>query len=106
TTPPPPPAQTTVPVYPAQGFVFHHSGGSTLDSLVHTLHKRGLCSQYLMDRDGTIYSCAGAGSPHIRPNDQFGGIAPGLSNKNAVGMEIVAKTDQDITPAQVASARN
>jgi Transglycosylase SLT domain/N-acetylmuramoyl-L-alanine amidase len=106
TTPPPPPAQTTVPVYPAQGFVFHHSGGSTLEGLRNTLKKRGLGSQYLMDRDGTIYSFAGAGSPHIRPNDQFGGLAPGLSNKNAVGMEIVAKNDQDITPAQVASARN
>jgi hypothetical protein len=105
TTPPPPPAQTTVPVYPAQGFVFHHSGGSTLEGLRNTLQKRGLGSQYLMDRDGTIYSFAGAGSPHMRPNDQFGGIAPGLSNKNAVGMEIVAKNDQDITPAQVASAR-
>jgi hypothetical protein len=119
--PPPPPAPpaearamtpTTggppsgLPVYPAQGFVFHHSGGSTLEGLRTTLHKRGLGSQYLMDRDGTIYSFAGAGSPHIRPNDQFGGIAPGLSNKNAVGMEIVAKNDQDITPAQVASARN
>jgi hypothetical protein len=94
-----------LPLYPAQGFVFHHSGGSTLEGLRDTLKKRGLGSQYLMDRDGTIYSFAGAGSPHIRPNDQFGGIAPGLSNKNAVGMEIVAKNDQDVTPAQVASAR-
>jgi hypothetical protein len=105
TTPPPPPAEATLPVYPAQGFVFHHSGGSTLEGLRNTLQKRGLGSQYLMDRDGTIYSFAGAGSPHIRPNDQFGGIAPGLSNKNAVGMEIVAKNDQDVTPAQVAAAR-
>jgi Transglycosylase SLT domain/N-acetylmuramoyl-L-alanine amidase len=115
--PPPPEAATTVtpttggppaalPVYPARGFVFHHSGGSTLEGLRNTLEKRGLGSQYLMDRDGTIYSFAGTGSPHIRPNDQFGGIAPGLSNKNAVGMELVAKNDQDITPAQVASARS
>jgi Transglycosylase SLT domain/N-acetylmuramoyl-L-alanine amidase len=96
---------TGLPVYPAQGFVFHHSGGSTLEGLRNTLHKRGLGSQYLMDRDGTIYSFAGAGSPHMRPNDQFGGVAPGLSNKNAVGMEIVAKNDQDVTPAQVAAAR-
>jgi len=93
-------------VYPAQGFVFHHSGGGSLKSLVDTLRQRKLGSQYLMDRDGTIYSFAGAGSPHIKPNDQFGGKAPGLSNANAVGMEIVAKDDSDITPAQVESARN
>jgi Phage tail lysozyme/N-acetylmuramoyl-L-alanine amidase len=96
---------TEIPVYPARGFVFHHSGGSTLKELEDTLRARKLGSQYLMDRDGTIYSFAGAGSPHIKPNDRYGGIAPGLSNANAVGMEIVAKDDNDLTPAQVASAR-
>ena len=97
--------QTNLPVYPAQGFVFHHSGGSTLEGLRATLQDRGLGSEYLMDRDGTVYSYAGAGSPHIQPNDRYGGIASGLTNKNAVGMELVAKNDADVTPAQVASAR-
>lgn len=58
-----------------------------------------------MDRDGTIYSYAGQGSPHIRPNDQYGGIAPGLTNTNALGMEVVAKDNNDVTPAQIASAQ-
>jgi hypothetical protein len=58
-----------------------------------------------MDRDGTIYSFAGPGSSHIQPNDRYGGIAPGLTNHNALGMEVVAKNDQDVTPAQVASAK-
>jgi hypothetical protein len=101
-----PPKGGALPVYAdAKGFVFHHSVEPTLEGLKKKLRERGLGSQYLMDRDGTIYSFAGAGSPHIRPNDQFGGIAPGLSNKNAIGMEIVAKDDKDITPAQIASAR-
>jgi hypothetical protein len=113
-TPPKPPASpaTTikpvgddVPVYPAAGFVFHHSGGSTLASLRATLQQRGLGSQYLMDRDGTIYNFAGPGSPHIRPNDLYHGRAPGLSNENAVGMEVVARDNSDVTPAQIAAAR-
>jgi hypothetical protein len=58
-----------------------------------------------MDRDGTIYSFAGPGSSHIEPNDKWHGAAKGLTNKNAVGMEIVAKDDTDVTPAQVAAAR-
>jgi len=95
-----------LPIYPnAAGFVFHHSGGSSLAELRDTLGRRGLGSQYLMDRDGTIYPYGGEGSPHIQPNDAWGGDAPGLSNKNAIGMELVAKDDSDVTPEQIASAR-
>jgi hypothetical protein len=95
----------SAPVYEGQGFVFHHSGGDSLKDLETTLKKRKLGSQYLMDRDGTIYSFAGQGSPHIQPNDKWGGKAPGLSNANAIGMEIVAKDDTDLTPAQIESAK-
>ena len=100
------PRGATVPIYrnPA-GFVFHHSGGSTLDALVTTLRNRRLGSEYLMDRDGTIYSFAPPGSSHIQPNDKWGGRAPGLSNANALGMEVVAQDDRDITPAQIAAAK-
>jgi N-acetylmuramoyl-L-alanine amidase len=97
---------TDLPTYAnARGFVFHHSGGETLESLVSTLQDRGLGSQYLMDRDGTIYAYAGAGARHMQPNDRWGGVAPGLSNKNAIGMEMVARDNNDLTPAQIASAR-
>src|SRR5262252_2434937 len=99
-------ATEDLPIYPAQGFVFHHSGGSTLSGLVSTLQQRGLGSEYLMDRDGTIYPYGGAGSPHMQPNDAWGGMAPGLTNANAVGMELVARNNADVTPAQIASARN
>src|SRR5215813_846913 len=98
--------ESDLPIYKgAKGFVFHHSGGTSLNQLVATLRDRGLGSQYLMDRDGTIYAYGGAGSSHIQPNDKWGGDAPGLSNKNAIGMEVVARDDGDITPAQIASAR-
>src|SRR5215475_11921422 len=102
---PPAAAGAPTPVYPVQGFVVHHSGGSSLNALVTTLQQRGLGSQYLMDRDGTIYAFGGAGARQMQPNDKWGGIAPGLSNHNSVGMEVVAKDDKDVTPAQVASAR-
>jgi hypothetical protein len=103
---PPAPTVSAPVIYPApKGFVFHHSGGSTLAGLTTTLADRGLGSEYVMDRDGTIYSYAGQGSPHIRPNDQFGGIAPGLTNSNALGMEVVAKDNNDVTPAQITSAQ-
>src|SRR5262252_2868345 len=103
----PTPAAANVPIYPApQGFVFHHSGGTTLAGLRATLQDRGLGSEYLMDRDGTIYAYGAPGSPHMQPNDRWGGIAPGLSNRNALGMELVARDNNDVTPAQIASARN
>jgi hypothetical protein len=106
TAPPPPSPAANVPIYPApQGFVFHHSGGTTLQGLRATLQDRGLGSEYLMDRDGTIYAYGQPGSPHMQPNDRWGGIAPGLTNANALGMELVARNNQDVTPAQVASAQ-
>jgi hypothetical protein len=95
-----------VPIYPSpKGFVFHHSGGSSLDELRATLQQRGLGSEYLMDRDGTIYAYGRPGSPHMQPNDRWGGIAPGLTNANTLGMELVARDNNDVTPAQIASAR-
>jgi len=95
-----------VPIYAApQGFVFHHSGGTTLEGLRATLQDRGLGSEYLMDRDGTIYAYGRPGSPHMQPNDRWGGVAPGLTNANALGMELVARNNADVTPAQIASAQ-
>jgi hypothetical protein len=88
-----------------QAFVFHHSGGSTLQGLAATLQQRGLGAEYLMDRDGSIYPFSGPGARQIEPNDRWGGAAPGLTNANSVGMEVVARDNRDITPAQIAAAR-
>jgi len=100
------PDNSNVPIYRApRGFVFHHSGGSSLNELVTTLQRRGLGSEYLMDRDGKIYAYGRPGSSHIEPNDRWRGNAPGLTNANSLGMEIVAKDDSDVTPAQIAAAK-
>lgn len=85
------------------GLVIHHTGGEgTVNGVVDVLNKRGLGVQYVMDRDGTIYQTApdGARVAHFKAAEN----GSGLSNDNAVGIEIIAKDDSDLTPAQVASA--
>jgi hypothetical protein len=86
------------------GLAIHHTGGNgTVQSVVDTLNKRGLGVQYIMDRDGTIYQTApdGARFSHILTAKN----GSGLNNNNAVGIEIIANDDSDVTPAQKASAQ-
>jgi hypothetical protein len=86
-----------------KGFIWHHTGGGgTVEGVGDTLNSRGLGSQYIMDRDGTIYRFLpqGARGAHILNSE-----INDLSNANTEGMEVIAKDDKDITPAQVASAR-
>jgi Phage tail lysozyme/N-acetylmuramoyl-L-alanine amidase len=92
------------PVGNLSGFIFHHTGGrGTPQGVVNTLNQRGLGVQYVMDRDGTIYRTlpAGARGAHMQ-NSPDGS----LSNANTEGMEIIANDDRDITPQQVAAARD
>jgi hypothetical protein len=56
-----------------------------------------------MERDGTIYQIGGPGSKNIKTG--WGPLGAGLSNANVVGMEVIAKDDKDVTPAQVAAAK-
>jgi len=86
-----------------QGFIWHHTGGGGgVQGVVNTLNQRGLGSQYIMDRDGSIYRFLpnGAKGAHILPSE-----INNLSNSNTEGMEVIAANDKDITPQQVASAR-
>lgn len=83
-------------------FVFHHTGGrGTPESVVETLNQRGLGVHYVMDRDGKIYKTLPDGSrgAHIMPGTH------GLSNSNAQGMEVIAKDDKDLTPAQIEAGK-
>lgn len=85
------------------GLVIHHTGGEgSVQGVVDVLNRRGFGVQYVMDRDGTIYQTTpeGARVAHFK-NAENGS---GLSNDNAVGIEIIAKDDSDLTPAQIASA--
>jgi hypothetical protein len=91
------------PLSSYDGFIFHHTGGrGTPQSVVDTLNQRGLGTQYVMDRDGTVYRTLpqGAKGAQIVPSSNSN-----LSNSNTEGMEIIAKNDQDLTPAQIAAAR-
>jgi len=85
-----------------KGLTFHHTGGrGKPQDVVNTLNQRGLGAQYIMDRDGTVYQTApdGARLSHMK-NAQNGS---GLSNANTLGIEMIAKDNDDLTDAQKAS---
>jgi hypothetical protein len=83
-------------------FIFHHtSGRGTVAGVADTLRQRGLGVEYAMERDGTIKQIGGPGAFNIKSG---WGVGKGLSNKNIIGMEVIAKDDKDVTPAQVAAA--
>ena len=85
-------------------FIFHHtSGRGTAEGVVSTLRQRGLGVQYVMERDGTIKQIGGPGSSHMKTG--WGPMGKGLSNRNTVGMEVIAKDDKDVTPAQIEAAK-
>lgn len=87
-----------------KGFIVHHTGGrGSPEGVVDTLNQRRLGVQYVMDRDGKIFQTLpdGARGAHLRPAQN----GSGLDNSNSLGMEVIAKDDRDITPAQVASAK-
>src|SRR5882672_2119290 len=84
-------------------FIFHHTGGRGNTAGVQaTLNQRGLGVQYIMDRDGNITPFSGPGASHMMPGS---GAGAGLSNKNTVGMEVIARNNGDVTPQQVEAAK-
>lgn len=82
-----------------KGIIIHHTGGTGSPSgVISTLNQRGLGVQYVMDRDGKVFQLGedGARMAHMKPAQN----GSGLSNENAIGIEIIAKDDSDITDAQ------
>jgi hypothetical protein len=93
-----------VPGVDPQAFIMHHTGGrGSTQGVEDTLNQRGLGVEYIMDREGNITRFSGAGAAQMMPGR---GKGEGLNNRNTVGMEVIAKDDKDVTPAQVASARS
>jgi hypothetical protein len=91
------------PIGTPQAFIVHHTAGrGGVQGVLDTLRQRHLGVQYVMDRDGTIYQTGGPGESQMRRGS---GAGSGLSNANTVGMEVIAKDDSDVTPAQVAAAK-
>jgi hypothetical protein len=99
-----PGAVTAVGGAAPSAFIMHHtSGRGDASGVASTLQQRGLGVQYVMERDGTIKQIGGPGSSHMRTG--WGPLGKGLSNRNTVGMEVIAKDDKDVTPAQIESAK-
>jgi len=87
-----------------EAFIFHHTGGrGTIAGLQQTLRERGLGVEYGMDREGNIVQIGGAGASHMKQG--WGPLGAGLSNRNTLGMEIIARNDKDVTPVQIAAAK-
>lgn len=87
-----------------KAFIVHHTGGGgDVQGVIDTLNQRHLGVQYIMDRDGRVYQVGGPGESQMMPG--WGKFGSGLSNANTVGMEVIAKDDSDLTPAQIAAAQ-
>lgn len=88
---------------PPEAFIFHHTGGrGDVSGVQDTLRQRHLGVEYVMDRDGNITRIGNPGAAHMLPG---WGAGSGLSNRNTVGMEVIAEDNRDVTPQQVAAAQ-
>jgi hypothetical protein len=84
-------------------FIVHHTGGrGTPEGVQNTLNQRGLGVEYIMDREGNITVAGGRNSAHMLKG---WGKGEGLSNRNTVGMEVIAKDNDDVTPAQIRAGK-
>lgn len=95
-----------------RAFVLHHtSGGGTPADVVDDwkTNRPGIGTQYIMDRQGVIHDVKAefgyTGTSHVLQSATPKAMqAKGLINPNMVGMEIIAKDDKDVTPAQAQAA--
>ena len=77
-------------------FAVHHTGGRGDADLVYSVfYDRGFPAQYVITRDGKIH--------RFLPDGAKGWHA-GNYNAASIGVEVVAKNDADVLPAQVQSA--
>ena len=96
-------ARAGEPLRDVSGIIFHHTaGGGKPADIVNVLNQRGLGVQYVMDRDGSVYMTLPDGSrgAHMRPSQ-----VAALDNSNTIGVEMIARDNDDVTPAQVAASR-
>ena len=88
---------------PPTALVVHHTGGRNSPASVvedWRTNRPGVGAQMIVDRDGTLH--------YTQKEFGYGGtgnflhsVVPGVSNQTAVGVEVVAKDDADMTPAQL-----
>lgn len=81
---------------PVPAFVIHHTAGrGTADDVYSTFYCRGLPAQYVIDRDGKIHQ--------FMPDGALAWHASNFNNKS-IGVEVIAKNNDDVTDAQVQAA--
>ena len=89
---------------PAALIIHHTSGNNSAQSVVDDwrTNRPGVGAQMIMDRDGTIhYTQKEFG--YNGTGNFLHSVIPGVSNQTAVGIEVIAKDDADMTPAQLQS---
>ena len=89
-----------------KGLIIHHTAGrGDAQHVIDVLNRRGFGAHYVLDRQGNIYQLApdGARLAHMRPGQ---GIGEGLSNANTIGLEVIARNNKDLTPAQIQAAQD
>ena len=91
-----------------EAFVLHHTAGrGTPEGVVNwwKTQNKGIGAQYIMDREGVVHDTAKEygykGTGQILPSTA---TKLGLSNRNTLGMEIIAKNDADVTKKQALAA--
>jgi hypothetical protein len=84
------------------GMIIHHTGGGgTVNGVISTLKERGLSVQYVVDRDGKIFQLMPDGQMAAHIMNGWGAKGAGKSNHNMQGVEVIARNNKDVTPAQV-----
>jgi hypothetical protein len=95
-----------------EAVVFHHTAGrGTPEGVVNTLNNRVdpftgrkmiLGVHYIIDRDGSVHAALPPGTTgaHVLTNQERN-----LGNQNTIGVEVIAKDNDDVTPEQVAAGK-
>lgn len=103
-----------------KGLIMHHTGPhKNDDAVINTFKGRGVATQYILNRDGTITRTLpeGAKGGHMRNSKsissdgknystEFGrSLSIDYTNKNTEGIEVIAKDNKDWTPEQKEAAK-
>jgi hypothetical protein len=91
---------------PAALIIHHTSGRNSAESVVDDwrTNRPGVGAQMIMDRDGTIHDTQKEFGYNGTGNFLHS-VIPGVSNQTAVGIEVIAKDDADMTDAQIESLK-
>lgn len=87
------------------GLIVHHTGGdASVDTYADNMNSSHIGTQYIMDRDGTIYKLTPDGTRTNQILPSWGAASTSWANNGTVeGIELIAANDKDVTPAQVQS---